>query len=280
MTLATAAELVADADARGRAVPAFNVVSLEQAEAIIWGAEDAGVPILLQVSENAIKWHGGFAPLLSACRELAVASTLPVGVHVDHVEDPELARSVLVRAAELGAGSIMFDAAKLDDEANAALTAQVAAEAHERGLWVEGELGEVGGKNGAHAPGVRTDPDDARRYVSATGVDGLAVAVGSEHAMTDRSARLDLDLIIALRRAVDVPLVLHGSSGVPDDALREAVRAGIRKVNIGTALGVTGTARLRAELAAHPAFVDPRAYTGPVRDSIRHLVADLAGVVG
>ncbi len=279
MTLAGAAALITDAEARGRAVPAFNVVSLEQAEAVVGGAEDAGVPVLLQVSQNAIVWHGGFAPLLTACRELAVAASLPIGVHVDHVEDAELARSVIERAAELGVGSIMFDAARLDD-ANTALTARVAELGHDRGLWVEGELGEVGGKNGAHAPGVRTDPGDAGRYVAATGVDGLAVAVGSEHAMTDRSAELDLDLIVRLRRAVEVPLVLHGSSGVPDEALRASVAAGIRKVNIGTALGVEGTARLRAELAARPDAVDPRAYTGPVRDSIRSLVAHLASVVG
>ena len=280
MTLAGAAGLIADAEARGRAVPAFNVVSLEQAEAVVGGAEDAGVPVLLQLSQNAIAWHGGFAPLLAACRELAAASALPGCCHLDLVVVGVLARWVFVRAAELGVGSIMFDAARLDDAANTALTARVAELAHDRGLWVEGELGEVGGKNGAHAPGVRTDPGDAGRYVVATGVDGLAVAVGSEHAMTDRSAQLDLDLIARLRRAVDVPLVLHGSSGVPDDTLRASVAAGIRKVNIGTALGLEGTARLRAELAARPHAVDPRAYTGPVRDSIRRLVAHLAAVVG
>ncbi|QJU54765.1 class II fructose-bisphosphate aldolase [Herbiconiux sp. KACC 21604] len=280
MTLAGAAALITDAEARGRAVPAFNVVSLEQAEAVVGGAEDAGVPVLLQVSQNAIVWHGGFAPLLAACRELAVAASLPIGLHVDHVEDAELARSVIERAAELGVGSIMFDAARLDDDANTELTARVAELGHDHGLWVEGELGEVGGKNGAHAPGVRTAPGDAGRYVAATGVDGLAVAVGSEHAMTDRSAKLDLDLIVRLRRAVDVPLVLHGSSGVPDEALRASVAAGIRKVNVGTALGVEGTARLRAELAARPDAVDPRGYTGPVRDSTRRLVAHLADVVG
>jgi len=280
MTLATSADLVTDAAARGRAVPAFNVVSLDQAEAVVWGAEDAGVPALLQVSENAIRYHSGFAPLLAACRELAAASTLRIGVHVDHLEDAELAASIIARGGELGVGSLMFDAARLSYDENTALTAAVVRDGHAHGIWVEGELGEIGGKDGAHAPGVRTDPDQARRFVATTGVDALAVAVGSVHAMTDRSAHLDLELIARLARAVDVPLVLHGSSGVADDVLRAAVDAGIRKVNIGTALSIAATDRLRAELAERPDAVDPRSYSRGPRADVRALVAQLAAVVG
>lgn len=280
MTLASCAELVADAAARGRAVPAFNVVSLDQAEGVVRGAEDAGVAVLLQVSENAIRYHGAFAPLLAACRELAAESGVAVGVHVDHVEDADLAGAILARGAELGVGSLMFDAARLPYDENTALTARVVADGHARGIWVEGELGEVGGKNGAHAPGVRTDPGEARDFVTATGVDGLAVAVGSVHAMTDRSAHLDLDLVARLADAVDVPLVLHGSSGVADEVLRDAVAAGIRKVNVGTALGIAATARLRADLAARPDAVDPRSYSRGARDAVRDVVASLAAVVG
>lgn len=280
MTLSTCGDLVAAASARGRAVPAFNVVSLEQAEAVVWGAEDAGIPSLLQISENAIRYHGGFAPLAAACRELAAASTLPIGVHVDHLEDEALARAIITRSAELGVGSVMFDAARLSYDDNTALTAQIVGDGHASGLWVEGELGEIGGKDGAHAPGVRTDPDEARRFVADTGVDALAVAVGSVHAMTDRTAHLDLDLIARLAGAIDVPLVLHGSSGVPDDALHAAVDAGIRKVNIGTALGIAATARLRADLAARPDAVDPRSYSRGSRDEVRTVVAALASLVG
>jgi fructose-bisphosphate aldolase class II len=111
-------------------------------------------------------------------------------------------------------------------------------------------------------------------------VDALAVAVGSTHAMTDRSAHLDIDLIARLTESVEVPLVLHGSSGVPDDVLRAAVAAGIRKVNIGTALGIAATARLRAELEKRPDAVDPRSYSRGPRDAVRAVVAALAAVVG
>ena len=280
MSLVAAAALVAGAAARGRAVPAFNVITLEQAEAVVGGAADAGVGVLVQVSENAIGFRGGFAPLLAACRELAREATVPIGIHLDHLEDAELAAALVARAAELGVGSLMFDRATLPYDENVALTARVAADAHAAGLWVEGELGEVGGKNGAHAPGVRTHPDEAVAFVAATGVDLLAVAVGSSHAMRERTAAIDLDLVARLASAVPVPLVLHGSSGVADAVLADAVAAGIRKVNVGTVLGVVGTTRLREELAANPEAVDPRKDLRGVRAATRDEVARLAALVG
>jgi fructose-bisphosphate aldolase class II len=280
MSLVAAASLVAGAAARGRAVPAFNVITLEQAEAVVGGAADAGVGVLVQVSENAIGFRGGFAPLLAACRELAREATVPIGIHLDHLEDAELAAALVARAPELGVGSLMFDRATLPYDENVALTARVAADAHAAGLWVEGELGEVGGKNGAHAPGVRTHPDEAVAFVAATGVDLLAVAVGSSHAMRERTAAIDLDLVARLASAVPVPLVLHGSSGVADAVLADAVAAGIRKVNVGTVLGVVGTTRLREELAANPDAVDPRKYLRGVRAATRDEVARLAALVG
>lgn len=280
MTLSDAQELTAAAAARGRAVPAFNVITLEQAEAVVTAAEETGIPLLLQVSQNAIAFRGSFAPLLAACRQLADEAAVPVGVHVDHLQDETLAQAIIARAGELGVGSLMFDAATLGYDDNAALTARVVADAQEHGLWVEGELGEIGGKNGAHAPGVRTDPGQAVAYVRETGVDALAVAVGSTHAMRDRNALLDLDLIARLAQAVPVPLVLHGSSGVPDAALSDAVDAGIRKVNVGTALGIAGTAALREQLAARADAVDPRMYLRGMRDATRVAAAHLAAVVG
>ena len=118
----------------------------------------------------------------------------------------------------------------------------------DRGIWVEAELGEIGGKNGVHAPGARTRPDEAAVYVAATGVDALAVAVGSSHAMLTRDAALDLELIAKIRDAVSLPLVLHGSSGVPDAGLAAAVRAGMTKINVATQLNKAFTAAVRASL--------------------------------
>jgi fructose-bisphosphate aldolase class II len=144
---------------------------------------------------------------------------------------------------------------------------------------VEAELGEIGGKDGVHAPGARTRPDEARQFAADTGVDALAVAVGSSHAMTERTAALDLDLIAQLAGAVAVPLVLHGSSGVPDDGIAAAVRAGMSKVNIATHLQGVFTGAVRDRLAADEALVDTRRYLGPARDAMRAEAARLLRVV-
>lgn len=200
---------------------------------------------------------------------------MPVAVHLDHATSPDLVRE----AVALGLGSVMFDASALEYEANVEATAKVAAYCHERGVWVEAELGEVGGKDGVHAPGARTDPREAVRFVAATGVDALAVAVGTSHAMTDRTAAVDLDLIGRLRAAVRVPLVLHGSSGVPDADLTRAVAAGITKVNIATHLNHVFTDAVRGYLAEHPNVVDTRKYLAPGRDAVAREVGRLLGSV-
>lgn len=272
MTLVATAALMADAVAAGRAVAAFNAITLEHAEAIVAGAERAGHGVIVQLSENAVRFHGGaFRPMLAACGELADSAGVPVGVHLDHLESQALADEVISASGELALGSIMIDASRLPYEENVAVTARLVQRAHAAGLWVEAELGEVGGKDGAHAPGVRTDPGEAAAFVAATGVDGLAVAVGSSHAMSSRDAVLDLDLIARLAVAVPVPLVLHGSSGVPDAALRAAVEAGVRKVNIGTALNTAGTAALHEALGASSSS-DPRPALAAARDAMSDVV--------
>ena len=151
---------------------------------------------------------------------------------------------------------------------------------HDRGIWVEAELGEIGGKNGVHSPRARTQPDEAAAYVAATGVDALAVAVGSSHAMLTRDAVLDLALIAEIRRAVSVPLVLHGSSGVPDAGLAAAVRAGMTKINVATQLNKAFTAAVRASLDGDAGLVDPRRYGSAGRDAVAAEVARLLHVIG
>lgn len=283
MSWASTGAVVAEAVDAGRAALAVNVITLEHAEAIVQGAERAGSPAILQLSQNAVRFHGVLLPLLAACRELALGATVPVAVHLDHVDDPALVDEAIALAASRGAasglGSIMVDFAALDYAANVAATAAATSRAHDAGLWVEAELGEVGGKDGAHAPGVRTDPGEAAAFVAATGVDALAVAVGSSHAMRERSAAIDHELVARIAAAVPVPLVLHGSSGVSDAELTRAVSAGIRKVNVGTALNIAGTAATRAALAADPALVDPRPVARAARAAMAEVVVSLARVV-
>ncbi|EPH41581.1 class II fructose-bisphosphate aldolase [Streptomyces aurantiacus] len=270
MPLTTTGELVARAAAEGRGVAAFNVITLEHAEAIALGAERAGTAAVLQISENAVKFHGGrLAAIAAAATAVARASSAPLSLHLDHVTDPELLRA----AHAEGFSSVMFDASKLSYADNVKETAEAVRWGHERGIWIEAELGEVGGKAGeapldAHAPGARTDPAEAAAYVADTGIDALAVAVGSSHAMTERTATLDHDLIRSLRQAVPVPLVLHGSSGVPDPEIRQAVASGMTKINVGTALNTAFTGEVREYLATHATGVDPRKYLTPAREAM------------
>jgi fructose-bisphosphate aldolase class II len=283
MPLEPTADLIAAARADRRALAAFNVITLEHAEAIVAAAEAARAPVILQISENAVKFHHGrLAPIARASLAVAEAAAVDVALHLDHVEDPALLR----QAADHGFGSVMFDGSHLDYAANVRATREAADWAHSHGLWIEAELGKVGGKDGepplsAHAPGARTDPGEAREFVAATGVDALAVAVGSSHAMTDRSAVLDHGLIAELCDAVGVPLVLHGSSGVPDAELARAVAGGLVKVNIGTALNIAFTGAVREYLDQAPASaVDPRKYLVSARENMVKTAAHFISVLG
>jgi fructose-bisphosphate aldolase class II len=269
-------EIIMPARTAGRGVGAFNVIGIEHAEAIVAGAEAAGAPVVLQISENCIAYHGAFAPIARACLAVAGTAAVPVAVHLDHASGAHLVEA----AAGLGLGSVMYDGSRLSYAGNVRSTAEVTRWCHDRGIWVEAELGEIGGKNGLHSPLARTDPGEAARFAAATAVDALAVAVGSSHAMLTRDAVVDLGLISAIHRAVSVPLVLHGSSGVDDRGLVAAIRAGMTKVNIATQLNKVFTAAVRHTLSAEPATVDPRRYGSAGREAIASEVARLLRLLG
>ncbi|MYR42651.1 class II fructose-bisphosphate aldolase [Streptomyces sp. SID5910] len=281
MPLATTGDLIGRAAAARSAVAAFNVITLEHIEAVVAGAESVRAPVVLQVSENAVKFrYGSLLPLARAAVAAAEGAAVPVALHLDHVQSDGLLR----QAPDAGFSSVMYDASRLPYAENLAATRAAADWAHAQGLWIEAELGEVGGKNGeapldAHAPGARTEPAEARAFVADSAVDALAVAVGSSHAMTTRTAALDHDLLKELSAALDVPLVLHGSSGVPDRELAAAVAGGIAKVNVGTALNIAMTGAIREYLAAHPDAVDSRRYLTVGREAMVRTVAELIRVV-
>jgi fructose-bisphosphate aldolase, class II len=281
MALVTSRELIKEAYRARRAVAAFNVITLEHAEAVAQAAENAAMPVIIQLSENAARFHNGrVEPIALAAAAIARTANAPVALHLDHVTEPTLVTDALGSPFS----SIMYDAGALPYAENVARTGEMARRAHAAGLWVEAELGYVGGKPdaplSAHAEGARTDPDEAVAFVAETGVDALAVAVGSKHAMRERTARLDLDLIADLRSQLDVPLVLHGSSGVPDEQLRAAVSAGMTKINIGTALNLAMTRSVRASLAADESVVDPRVYLAPARQEMSRIAEHLLTVCG
>ncbi|MFI8853082.1 class II fructose-bisphosphate aldolase [Streptomyces sp. NPDC053499] len=276
MPLVPTSSILADARAAGIGAAAFNVIHLETAEALVAAADQTGLPLILQISENCVRYHGSLLPLTRAALALAEAARTDVSVHLDHITDADLIR----QGVAAGVGSVMIDASTLPFAQNVATTARLTSWCHDRGVFVEAELGEVGGKDGVHAPGVRTDPDEALAFVTATGVDALAVAVGSSHAMRERTAKLDLELIGRLREKLPVPLVLHGSSGVPDEELRAAIAAGMTKINISTHLVSVFTQGVRKVLEADPALIDSRKYVAPARDAVRGEAARLLHVLG
>lgn len=282
MPLVTTGELVTRAATAHSAVAAFNIITLEHVEAVIAGAESAGSPVVLQVSENAVKFrYGRLLPLARAAVAAAERAAVPVALHLDHVRSDDLLR----QAPDAGFSSVMYDAAQLPYDENLAATRAAADWAHSQGLWIEAELGRIGGKDGespldAHAPGARTDPAEAHSFVADSGVDALAVAIGSSHAMTTRTATLDHALLKSLTATLDVPLVLHGSSGVADGELTKAAAGGIAKVNVGTALNIAMTGAIREFLAAHPEAVDSRAYLSVGREAMVREVAGIIRVLG
>ncbi|HET8987296.1 MAG TPA: class II fructose-bisphosphate aldolase [Humibacillus sp.] len=270
MTLVNLEQVLVPARAEGRGLAAFNVIQIEHAEAYAVAAEKVGLPVVMQISENCVRYHGSLAPISAATLAIAAACDQPVVVHLDHAEDVGLVED----AVRLGLTSVMYDGSRLSDAANRAQTRRVVELCHAHAVSVEAELGEVGGKDGVHTPGARTDPAEAARFVADTGVDALAVAVGSSHAMTDRTALLDTDLIGALKDSVPVPLVLHGSSGVADEGLAAAVRAGMTKVNIATHLNQVFTRAMLGRLESAPT-VDTRTYLGAARDAVADEAARL-----
>jgi ketose-bisphosphate aldolase len=232
--LARGPQIVLEARAQGRAVPAFTTYTLESTRAIIDAAERTGLPVILAAGSSSFR---GSSRAMLAAAAVAAASdaSVPVGVHLDHSTDLDEIRACL----ELGYTSVMFDGSQLPFDENVALTRTVVAEAHAAGVWVEAELGGVAGdedvSTGAVA-GERTDPDQAAAFVERTGVDALAAAVGTVHGFTTAPVQVDVDRIRAISTLTGIPFVLHGASGLSGPQLAAAVAAGVAKVNVNAEL--------------------------------------------
>jgi ketose-bisphosphate aldolase len=230
----------------GVAVPGFTTYTLESTRAICDAGTDAASPVILQAGSSSFSGVGR-SLLARAALTMAEESLLPVGVHLDHSTDLDEIRACI----DLGYTSVMFDGSQLSFEENVSLTTLVVGEAHARGVWVEAELGAIAGDenvSSAAVAGDLTSPEAAAEFVERTGVDALAVAIGSVHGISDHPIHLDLDLLGQIAQVVPIPLVLHGASGLDDKELQAAVRIGIAKVNFN--------ADLR------------RAYLGALRDAI------------
>jgi ketose-bisphosphate aldolase len=258
--LARGNDLLAAEQAAGTAVAAFTVYTLESIRAVVDAAETCERPVMMSVGSSSYRVTGA-RELAAAALAAAERASVPVGIHLDHCTDED----EISRAVELGYSSVMYDGSALPFDQNVERTAAVVARAHAEGVWVEGELGALAGDEDASTDAAAvqlTDPLQAADFASRTGVDALAVAVGTVHGFSAVPTRVDIDRLTTIAAGTSTPLVLHGASGLPDDNLSAAVRAGVVKVNVNAelrkahrealvqALTVTGDDLLRIQRAA------------------------------
>ena len=263
MTLATLSEVLQPALAGGYAVAGVVVLGWEDARAYVAAAEAQNAPLILQAGPGC-RAHTPLPVLGAMFRHLAEGASVPVVAHLDHGYQVEECRAAIAA----GFTSVMYDGSKLSLEDNIATTKEIADLARSAGVSIEGEIGYVGYDAGAESRG--TDPAEAARFAAETGVDAMAISIGNVHLQQTQSAAVDFDLLRAIEAATDVPLVLHGSSGIPVDVRRQlATQHKICKFNVGTELRQVFGAALRAELEAHPDQFDRVALLKPLEAPIQ-----------
>ncbi len=275
MALTSGREVLSAARAAGYAVPAFNIFNLEMLQAAFQAAAVERAPVIVQVSPRSIA-YAGLRPLAALATVLAECVPVPIVLHLDHGPGVAECRAAL----DEGFTSVMYDGADLSYAENVSRTRAVVEASHTHGAAAEAELGQVGHASHEHLPADLTDPEEAGRFVAETGVDALAVAIGTVHGMTETGAVLDVNRIAELAGHVDAALVMHGSSGVDDDTLVRAVEAGIRKVNLSTALQRVFMDTLRRSASAPGHETDARAVLGDSRDAVMEAARHRIRLIG
>lgn len=284
MTLRNVLPWIQTAYQEGYAIAAFNANTLEQMQSIVLAAQAENAPVIIQVSHRALQYVGSGSEILglqymAAIGKVAANSVeVPVSLHLDHANKNEV-----LQAIALGFTSVMFNGDELPLAENIATTKRLCQIAHSRGVCMEAEIGEVPKPDGAELNPANidlTNPDEAEQFINATGIDILAIALGSVHGLKDKSVSLDLELLKAIRDRIDTPLVLHGSSGVNNDDIAQGIKLGLAKINIATQLSKAFTGAVREVLAADEELVDPRKYLGPGRDAQIKVVRERLRFVG
>ena len=277
MALVTTKELLLDAQKNGYAVGAFNVENMEMVQAVVAAAEELKSPVIMQTTPSTLKYAGPdmyYANVAAAAKKASV----PVVMHLDHGSSFELA----MQAFRAGYTSIMIDGSHSVFEENIAITKSVVDACHAGQVPVEAELGKVGGKeddldggNGGY-----TVPSEAAEFVERTGVDSLAVAIGTAHGLYKGEPKLDFERLVEIKEKVDIPLVLHGASDVPDDLVKKAISLGICKVNVATDLKIPFAKAVKEYLDEHNGESDPRKYMTPGKLAMKEIVKNKIEVCG
>ncbi|MGN0251815.1 MAG: ketose-bisphosphate aldolase [Oliverpabstia sp.] len=277
MPLVTSKEMLLDAQKGGYAVGAFNVENMEMVKAVIAAAEELQAPVMLQTTPSTIK-YGTVETYAAIVAAEAKKASVPVCLHLDHGSSYELA----VQCMENGYTSVMIDGSKENLEGNIAVSAKVVEAAKLKGIPVEAELGKVGGKEDdleAEAD-TNTDPEEAVEFVERTGIDSLAVAIGTAHGFYVGTPVLDKERLSEIRKVVSIPLVLHGASGLTDEDVSDCVKRGICKVNFATELRKAYTDAVKKLIVEDPSVFDPKAFGKVGIAAVKELVKGRMKVCG
>ncbi|MFQ9984465.1 MAG: tagatose-bisphosphate aldolase subunit GatY [Lachnospiraceae bacterium] len=277
MPLVTTQQMLLDAQKGGYAVGAFNVENMEMVQAVVAAAEELGAPVIMQTTPSTVK-YAGLNYYYANARAAAEQARVPVAIHLDHGDSFALA----MQALRAGYTSIMIDGSHSVFEENIAISKAVVDACAPSNVPVEAELGKVGGKEDDldGGSGGYTDPSEAREFVERTGVTSLAVAIGTAHGVYVGEPKLDLDRLSEIREVVSIPLVLHGASGLTDDAVRESIRRGICKVNFATELRIAFSDGVKEVLSQAPDTFDPKKYHAVGREKVKQLVMNRMRVCG
>lgn len=272
MPLVTSKQMILDAQKGHYAVGAFNVENMEMVMAVIQAAEELNAPVILQTTPSTVN-YAGLECYLANVRAVAEKVSVPVAMHLDHGSNFELA----MMALRVGYTSIMIDGSHESFEANIELSKRVVDACAPSNVPVEAELGKVGGKEDdldGGAGSAYTNPEEAREFVEKTGVDSLAVAIGTAHGLYQGEPKLDLDRLSEIANVVSVPLVLHGASGVPDETVKQAITRGICKVNYATELRIAYSEGVKEVLTQMPDTIDPKKYGALGIQKVKQFVMD------
>lgn len=279
LALVPGIELLRRAYEEGYAVGSFNINNMEILQAILQAAEEEKSPVMIQTSQGAIKYAGA-AYLAAMVKAGAEQVSVPVALHLDHGDDWKVALQCL----RYGWTSLMYDGSHLPLEENIRETRRVVEMAHAVGVSVEGELGRISGVEEQVAVSEReaffTDPEEAEIFVRETGVDYLAVSIGTAHGLYKGKPDLDFPRLEEIQRRVKIPIVLHGGSGVPEDQIKKAISLGVAKINIDTELRQAFLKTMREKLEENPDQLDPRKVLGPGRDAMVAVVKEKMRLFG
>jgi fructose-bisphosphate aldolase class II len=283
MSFVTTKEMLKKAQKGRYAVGAFNANNMEIIQAIIETAEEEKAPAILQASQGAIE-YAGLDNIVAMVKVMAEKVTVPIALHLDHGTD----YYQNIKCLRAGFTSLMFDGSKLPFEENVKITKKVVEMAHTCDIPVEAELGQIGKMGDSDEPGVAlekvketmADPYEAAKFVELTKIDFLAAAVGTIHGCRTPFAKLDIPRIEKIRELTDVPLVLHGASGVNDEEVRKGISAGICKINIDTRIRMIFTEKIREIIKMNPQEIDPRKLLGPAREVAKEVIRERMRVFG